>query len=67
VSVGWAISSLGNSPLVHLVVREQINLQFRAEASNLSNREQFRQPNTVRRSNSYASFGVISSQLNLPR
>jgi hypothetical protein len=48
-------------------ITEQINLQFRAEAFNLFNRVQFGQPNTVCCSNSNASFGVISSQLNLPR
>jgi hypothetical protein len=46
---------------------EQINLQFRAEAFNLFNRVQFGQPNTVCCSSSNASFGVINSQLNLPR
>jgi Carboxypeptidase regulatory-like domain len=48
-------------------ITEQINLQFRAEAFNLFNRVQFGQPNTVCCSSSNASFGVISSQLNLPR
>jgi hypothetical protein len=48
-------------------ITEQVNLQFRAEAFNLFNRVQFGQPNTVCCSNSNASFGVISSQLNLPR
>jgi len=48
-------------------ITEQVSLQFRAEAFNLFNRVQFGQPNTVCCSNSNASFGVISSQLNLPR
>jgi len=48
-------------------INEQVDLQFRAEAFNLFNRVQFSQPNTVCCSSSNASFGVISSQLNLPR
>jgi len=48
-------------------ITQQINLQFRAEAFNLFNRVQFGQPNTVCCSASNASFGVINSQLNLPR
>jgi hypothetical protein len=45
----------------------RFNLQFRAEAFNLLSRVQFGQPATVCCSSSHASFGVISSQLNLPR
>ena len=48
-------------------INEWLNLQFRAEAFNMFNRVQFGQPNTVCCSASNASFGVISSQLNLPR
>ena len=48
-------------------IGERFNLQFRAEAFNLFNRVQFGQPNTVCCSNSNSQFGVISSQLNLPR
>ena len=48
-------------------ISERFNVQFRAEAFNLFNRVQFGQPSTVCCSTSNASFGVISSQLNLPR
>ena len=46
---------------------EKLNLQFRAEVFNLFNRVQFGQPNTTCCSNTNASFGLISSQLNAPR
>ena len=52
-------------------ITEDINLQFRAEAFNMWNRVQFGQPSALCCNNSTdksnASFGVISSQLNLPR
>ncbi len=48
-------------------ITEQVHLQFRAEAFNLFNRVQFGQPSTVCCSSSNAQFGVVSSQLNLPR
>jgi hypothetical protein len=48
-------------------ITERVNLQFRAETFNLFNRVQFGQPNTVCCSSSNASFGVVSTQLNLPR
>jgi hypothetical protein len=48
-------------------INERLNVQFRAEAFNLFNRVQFGQPSTVCCSTSNASFGVIGSQLNLPR
>ena len=52
-------------------ITEQVSLQFRAEAFNMWNRVQFGQPSALCCNNatdkSNASFGVISSQLNLPR
>ncbi|HEY4050551.1 MAG TPA: carboxypeptidase regulatory-like domain-containing protein, partial [Acidobacteriaceae bacterium] len=48
-------------------INEKINVQFRAEGFNVFNRVQFGQPNTVCCSTSNASFGVVSTQLNLPR
>ena len=48
-------------------INERVSAEFRAEAFNLFNRVQFSQPNTVCCSSSNASFGVVNSQLNLPR
>jgi Carboxypeptidase regulatory-like domain len=52
-------------------ITEQVSLEFRAEAFNMWNRVQFGQPSALCCNNSTdksnASFGVISSQLNLPR
>ena len=48
-------------------INERLNVQFRAEAFNLFNRVQFGQPNTVCCTLSNASFGVVNTQLNLPR
>lgn len=45
-------------------IRERVNCQFRAEAMNAFNSPQFGPPNLLWGS---ATFGMISSQLNLPR
>jgi hypothetical protein len=54
-----------------VAITEQVNLIFRAEAFNMWNRVQFGQPSALCCNNptdkSNATFGVISSQLNLPR
>jgi hypothetical protein len=46
-------------------IREDMNLEFRAEAFNLFNRVQFAAPSTD--VNSPATFGVVTSQANRPR
>lgn len=52
------------SILKNIAIREQIRLQFRAEAFNLMNTPQFGQPGTALGT---GQFGVITSQANSPR
>ena len=55
----WGISVFKNTQ-----IRERFNLQFRAEAFNAFNRVQFGNPAT---NITLSTFGVISTQANLPR
>jgi len=50
-------------------VKERFNFQFRAEVFNLANRVQFAPPNTTYQPPDTANiqFGVVTSQINLPR
>ena len=45
-------------------IHESVNLQFRAEAFNLFNRVQFGYPGLTQGT---SNFGVVTTQLNLPR
>jgi hypothetical protein len=55
----WGISGFKN-----MKIRERFNLQFRAEAFNAFNRVQSCNPAT---NITLSTFGVISTQANLPR
>lgn len=57
----WDASAYKTFPLAH---REDVNMQFRAEAFNLFNRVQFGYPGLQQGA---SNFGIVSSQLNTPR